>query len=155
MWKSKRNVRIKYTPLPASSSSTPSESTDRIDDLVTYQSLTSSKISKIEGVDTASGNGRGEWDWRGKGLLKIASSHWEVLGWGEEEGTGNKWIVTCFAKTLFTPAGVDLYSRDTAGLQAGTVAAIKKGLSEVEDEGIRKMAGDLFEVTIDDARGVE
>jgi hypothetical protein len=88
-------------------------------------------------------------------LLKIASSHWEVLGWGEEEGTGNKWIVTCFAKTLFTPAGVDLYSRDTAGLQAGTVAAIKKGLSEVEDEGIRKMAGDLFEVTIDDARGVE
>jgi hypothetical protein len=152
MWKSKRNVQIKYTPLPPSSSSVPADSTDRLDDLVTYQSQSSTKLETIEGVDTASGPGRGEWDWRGKKWLKIASSHWEVLGWGEEESTGNKWVVTCFAKTLFTPAGVDLYSRDNAGLHAETVAAIKKGLSEVEDENIRKMAGDLFEVTIDDAR---
>jgi hypothetical protein len=75
-----------------------------------------------------------------------------VLGWGEEQGTGNKWVVTCFAKTLFTPAGVDLYSRDGTGLQLETVVAIKKSLAEVEDEEIRKMAGDLFEVKIDDAR---
>jgi hypothetical protein len=32
------------------------------------------------------------------------------------------------------------------------VVAIKKALAEVEDEDIRKMAGDLFEVKIDDAR---
>lgn len=76
-----------------------------------------------------------------------------MLGWGEEEGTGNKWVVTCFAKTLFTPAGVDLYSRDNTGLQLETVVAIKKGLAEVEDENVRKMAADLFEVKIDDARG--
>lgn len=75
-----------------------------------------------------------------------------MLGWGEEEATGNKWVVTCFAKTLFTPAGVDLYSKDNAGLQLETVVAIKKALAEVEDEDIRKMAGDLFEVKIDDAR---
>ena len=47
---------------------------------------------------------------------------------------------------------MDLYSRDNGGLQAETVTAIKKGLAEVEDEDIRKMAGDLFEVKIDDAR---
>ena len=152
MWKSKRNVQIKYTPLPPSSNAVSAESTDRLDDLVTYQSQTSTKLQTIEGVDTASGQGRGEWDWRGKGWLKIASSHWEVLGWGEEEGTGNKWVVTCFAKTLFTPAGVDLYSRDNSGLQLETVVAIKKSLAEVEDENIRKMAADLFEVKIDDAR---
>jgi hypothetical protein len=139
-------------PLPPSSASATAESTDRLDDVVTYQSLSSTKLSTIEGVDTASGEGRGEWDWRGKGWLKIASSHWEVLGWGEEEATGNKWVVTCFAKTLFTPAGVDLYSKDNSGLQAETVVAIKKVLTEVDDEDIRKMAGDLFEVKIDDAR---
>lgn len=155
MWKSKRNVQIKYTPLPASSDAVPAESTDRLDDLVSYQSLSSTKLSTIEGIDTASGQGRGEWDWRGKGWLKIASSHWEVLGWGEEEGTGNKWVVTCFAKTLFTPAGVDFYSKDKAGLRVETVEAIKKGLAESEDGDIRKMAETVFEVTIDDARDGE
>lgn len=125
-----------------------------MDDLVSYQSLSSTKLQTIEGVDTASGQGRGEWDWRGKRWLKVASSHWEVLGWGEEEGTGNKWVVTCFAKTLFTPAGVDLYSRDNSGLQPQTVEAIKLGLAEVEDQDIRKMAGDLFEVKINDASSV-
>lgn len=121
---------------------------------MSYQSLSSTKLQTIEGVDTASGEGRGEWDWRGKKWLKIASSHWEVLGWGEEEATGNKWVVTCFAKTLFTPAGVDLYSRDNTGLQPETMEAIKKGLAEVEDQDIRKMAGDLFEVKINDASSV-
>lgn len=155
MWKSKRNVTIKYTPLPPSSDNVSPESTDRLDDLVSYQSLSSTKLQTVEGVDTASGEGRGEWNWRGKGWLKIASSHWEVLGWGEEEDTGNKWVVTCFAKTLFTPAGVDFYSRDKAGLRAETVEGIKKGLAELEDGDIRKMAGDVFEVTIDDARDGE
>jgi hypothetical protein len=156
MWKSKRNVRIKYTPLPPSSKNTPPESTDRIDDLVSYQSLTSTKLHTIAGIDSASSEAsRGEWDWRGKGLLKIASSHWEVLGWGEEAGTGNKWVVTCFAKTLFTPAGVDFYSAGRGGLQVDTVDAVKKGLAEMDDVDIRKMASDLFELTIDGDRGEE
>lgn len=152
MWKSKRNVQIRYTPLPPTSSDLHADSTERLDDLVTYQSLSGTKISKVEGVDTASGKGTGEWDWRGRGWLKIASSHWEVLGWGEEDGTGNKWVVTCFAKTLFTPAGVDFYSLSQDGLKAETVEVIKQRLAEVGDEHIKKMAGDLFEVTIDDAR---
>jgi hypothetical protein len=155
MWKSKRNVRIKYTPLPPSSNATASGSTDRLNDIVSYQSMTSTKISTIAGVDSASGDGRGEWDWRGKGWLKVASSHWEVLGWGEEPGTGNKWVVTCFAKTLFTPAGVDFYSAGRGGLQVDTVDAIKQGLAEMDDVEVRKMAGDLFELTIDDERGEE
>lgn len=154
MWKSKRNVRIQYTPLPPSDPSIPAENTDRLDDLVSSQGLNTTKVSTIEGIDTATKGetGRGEWNWRGKGWLKIAASHWEVLGWGEEEETGNKWVVTCFDKTLFTPAGVDLYSQHKGGLKAETVEGIKKALNQVNDEGIRKMAGDLFEVKIDDAR---
>ena len=154
MWKGKRNVRIKYTPLEPSSPSVAKDNTDRIDDIVTSQSLKSDKVSTINGIDKAAGSGetRGEWDWRGKGWLKIASSHWEVLGWGEEEGTGNKWVMTMFAKTLFTPAGIDLYSKDRTGVSSETLGDIKEGLSEIEDPDVKKMASEIFEVTIDDAR---
>ncbi len=153
MWKSKRNVRIKYTPLEPSSPSISKENTDRLDDLVTYQSLDKDKLSTINGIDKCSSTGekRGEWDWRGKGWLKIAGSHWEVLGWGEE-GTGNKWMVTEFAKTLFTPAGLDVYSKDRGGLRAETLEDIKKALTEIDDPDVRKLASEIFEITVDGAR---
>ena len=154
MWKSKRNVRIQYTPLEPSSASISKENTDRLDDLVTSQSLDSEKISTIRGIDKAVGSGdsRGEWDWRGRGWLKIAGSHWEVLGWGEESETGNKWVVTMFAKTLFTPAGIDVYSKDRGGVQAETLENIKRAMAEIEDEDVKKMSSEIFEIKIDGAR---
>ncbi|KAK5136674.1 hypothetical protein LTR08_002327 [Meristemomyces frigidus] len=153
MWKNKRNVRIQYTPLEPSSASILKENTDRLDDLVTYQSVKSEKVQTVKGIDTCASQGdvRGEWDWRGKGWLKIASSHWEVMGWGEESNTGNKWVVTEFAKTLFTPAGIDIYSKDRRGLTQETLKGIKLALTEVNDDNVKKMAGQLFEVTVDDA----
>ncbi|CAK4032424.1 Hypothetical predicted protein [Lecanosticta acicola] len=156
MWKSKRNVRIQYTPLDPSSPEIAKEHTDRVDDLVSYQGLTDDKVSTVRGIDkaatTTNGESRGEWDWRGKGWLKIASSHWEVLAWGEEEGTGNKWMVTMFAKTLFTPAGIDVYSKAREGVQAGTLNNIKAVLSHVDDSDVQEMAGALFEIQSDDSR---
>lgn len=151
MWKSKRNVRIAYTPLPPSAPSIAQDNTDRLDDMVTYQSLSETKVQSVHGVDKAAGGDRGAWDWRGKGWLVIASSHWEVLGWGEEEG-GNKWVVTMFAKTLFTPAGLDVYSLRKEGASEETLEAIKWGLGKVDDEDVREMAGELFVVKVDDAR---
>ncbi len=154
MWKGKRNVRIKYTPLDPSSTSIPKDSTDRLDDLVTYQSIKGEKVSTVHGVDKAVGNGdsRGEWDWRGKGWLKIAGSHWEVLGWGEEDGTANKWVVTMFAKTLFTPAGIDVYSQSREGLRPETLDAVKKALADIDDADVKKMSAEIFEIQTDDAR---
>lgn len=154
MWKSKRNVRIKYTPLEPSDSSISKDNTDRLDDYVSYQSLRSDKISKVNGIDKVSGSGdsRGEWDWRGKGWLMIASSHWEVLTWGEEGGTGNKYVVTMFAKTLFTPAGIDVYSKDRTGLKEATMMEIKKAMVEVDDENVRQLAEEIFEIQRDDSR---
>ena len=145
---------IQYTPLEPSSPSIPKENTDRLDDLVTSQPLNSDKISTICGIDKVAGSGdsRGEWDWRGRGWLKIAGSHWEVLGSGEEEGSENKWVVTMFAKTLFTPAGIDVYSKDRGGVQAETLENIKKALAEVDDGDVKKMAGEIFEIQTDDAR---
>ena len=62
----------------------------------------------MRGVDTPHPSHPAAYGWRGKGWLKIASSQWEVLGSGEEEGG---WAVTFFQKTLFTPIGIDVYAR--------------------------------------------
>ena len=107
----------------------------------------------------------------------IAASHWEVLGWGGRagvqsavgEGTGastadswgdevgdggeesareGRWAVTYFAKTLFTPAGIDVYSRDPGGLGDEKVEQIKEALVKSEDEAVKKLADSLFEVEI-------
>jgi len=149
MWKPKRNVRITYSALPPANSGR-MQGTDRLDDIVSYQASNSDKIKTVHGVDTASGKGSGAWDWRGKGLLAIASSHWEILGYGEigEE----PWVVTYFAKTLFTPAGVDIYSRSKNGLSGEIVSGIKEALSTLEDSNVRKLGCEIFEIKRDDAR---
>lgn len=75
----------------------------------------------------------------------IASSHWEVLGWGERPllhgagGVGDmgdgveRWAVTWFAPTLFTQEGVDIYSDRKEGLSKETVDGIIKALKELKD----------------------
>ncbi|KAI9879773.1 MAG: hypothetical protein M1830_007215 [Pleopsidium flavum] len=149
MWKSKRNVRITYTVLPSTTSGT-IQGADRLDDIVSYQAMNSDKIKTVHGIDTASGKESGAWDWRGKGLLAVASSHWEVLGYGEVGEV--QWVVTYFAKTLFTPAGVDIYSRSENGLSGENMSGIKEALSSLEDPGVRKLAGEIFEIKRDGAR---
>jgi hypothetical protein len=162
-------VRITYTPLPISSTPAGPGST-HLDDEVSYQPLdkTKSKISTVRGVDrpfatsAASENqgqveGEGDekaslgYNWRGKGWLMIASSKWEILGYGEEAGDdGNSWVVTYFAKTLFTPAGVDFYSRK-GQLKSETVQGIKSGLAGLGGD-VAKLAGEVFEVAWDGER---
>ena len=88
--------------------------------------------------------------WRGKGWLMIASSRWEILGYGEEEGTGNSWVVTYFAKTLFTPAGVDFYSRK-GKLREETVEGIKEAIKGLGGD-VAELGSKVFEVAYDGAR---
>ncbi|KAK8155710.1 hypothetical protein IWX90DRAFT_442680 [Phyllosticta citrichinensis] len=155
MWSSKRNVTITYTPLA---------STDpvKLDDLVEYAPANgpADKRKSIHGVDAPAQLGHDHdhdhgdgwaWDWRGKGWLKIASSRWEVLGYGDEEeieaGEGNQWVVTFFASTLFTPAGIDIYSRRAGGLRPDTVSAIKSALQSLGAQDVAQLAGKLFEIS--------
>lgn len=173
MWKKSRNVIIRYTRIGSSS---------HLDDEVTYQPLdkSKSKIKSVRGVDkpnlsvsgstsmstpadtdTAAG---GEelaslgYTWRGRGFLAIASSKWEILGYGNEDAAtpdapGNSWVVTYFAKTLFTPAGVDIYSR-RGQLRAETVEDIKKALKGLGGD-VEKLAASVFEVAWDGERETE
>lgn len=138
MWKSNRNVRITYTPLP--------DAPDKLHDLVEYQSLTGEKLKSIHGIDSPNETFSGSYDWRGKGWLKIASSHWEVLGYGAEEGG---WAVTYFAKTLFTPAGVDVYSREKGGLSEELLQSIQDEMKKIEDDNFRKTLEAIFAVKHD------
>lgn len=154
MWKKNKNVVITYTPIP-------STSPPQLDDVVTYQPISSNSKKTVHGVDkpfsvpnTAEG-GEGEgaslaYNWRGKGWLMIASSKWEILAYGDEEGTGNAYVVTFFAKTMFTPSGVDVYSRKGV-LKAETVEAIKAGLAGLGGQ-VANLAKELFEVAMDEDR---
>jgi hypothetical protein len=148
MWKSNRNVVITYTYLSDGAEQDRSPNDDlQIDDLVTYAPNNNpSKQKTVKGIDTPDPNVPAAWDWRGKGWLKIASSHWEVIGWGENDGG---WVVTFFAKTLFTPAGIDIYARRKGGLSEALLESIKTAMRGVEDEGFREQAGKIFQIEHD------
>ncbi|MCJ1296407.1 hypothetical protein MMC34_007973 [Xylographa carneopallida] len=160
MWKTARNVTITYMPLPTTVHGQP-----QLDDLVAYQPLGSAKRKTIAGVDScARDGGGGAWEWRGKGWLKVASSRWEVLGWGTLEGSGREgegpldgegkggvergWVVTYFAKSIFSPAGIDVYTRGE-NLEVGMLERINEGLVAVGDEGFQQLVETMFEVKRD------
>ena len=128
-----------------------------MDDLVSYFPLHGSptKPKTVHGVDTSTGTGTASdrlraWKWRGKGWLSMASSQWEILGFGSvvSEDDENRWMVTYFQKTLFTPAGIDIYSRHPGGLAETVLRDIKAELERVgrSDPEIRRLMGSLFEV---------
>ena len=146
MWKSKRNVTITYKCLEPVAGGT-IQGTDRLDSVVSYQPITSDKIKTVHGIEKASGKDACAWDWRGKGWLVVASSHWEILGHGNQ-GRG-EWLVTFFAKTLFTPAGIDIYSRSGNGLSGDTVRGIKEALSKSENPTVQHLASEIFDVKRD------
>ncbi|KAI5458573.1 hypothetical protein BGZ63DRAFT_391657 [Mariannaea sp. PMI_226] len=129
MWRSARNVRITYKLLPANADGYP-----RLDDLVEYEPSNKEGVRKtVAGIDTQ-GEDASSWDWRGKGLLLLIKSHWEILGWGEATTTGGqkeRWAVTWFAPTLFTAEGIDVYCDRKEGLSEETYAAILEALGSL------------------------
>lgn len=169
MWRSARNVRITYTPHPPKP-----DGTTRLGDLVEYEPITSTgKRKTVGGVDTASAGPppsspgsdsaaiTTSWDWRGSGLLFFATSHWEILGWGERPlppGPGGEaddgarvehWAVTWFAPTLFTKEGVDIYSDRKEGLSEETYKLVREALLGLEARPVAEMVEkDLFPVEI-------
>ncbi|KAF8335699.1 uncharacterized protein EI90DRAFT_3171838 [Cantharellus anzutake] len=140
LWKNKKDVAITYSPKE------PSQWL-QFDDTVEYRSESAASSSKpwtIRGVDVLVGPtdpGRfvpgASFQWRGKGLLVFSSSSWQVLGYGDG------WAVTFFSKTLFTPAGIDIYSRDK-DLTRDLYDEIMLGLSKHEET--RKLAEGMFEI---------
>lgn len=156
IWKDKRNVRITYTIYDENAAKT-NQKQQRLDDVVEYQEAGSDKVKQVRGREyTSPGSDTRAWDWRGKGIIKIASSHWEILGWaddsrrlvgatdGDVESRGNQWMVTYFIKTVFTPAALDFYCRVPDGLGEREVAGIKDALRELGDPELERLMGELY-----------
>ena len=135
MWKKNKNVKITYKPLSAPAGA--------LDDLVEYNPINGDKHKTVHGIDKPDATRHSTYNWKGRGLLMIASSHWEVLGYGEEDGG---WMVTFFSKTMFTPAGIDVYARRMGGLSDLMIERIRAEIKKVDDSEFQKTADDLFVV---------
>ena len=86
--KKKKKIQIIHTPLKSPPGA--------LDDLVEYSPIDGHKYKSVCGIDTPDPARHAMDSWKGRGLLKIASSHWEVLGYGDDEGG---WIVTFSAQS--------------------------------------------------------
>lgn len=139
-WKGKRNVNITYKQLPADSAGV-----QKFEDLIQYQSIDSEKIKSVHGVETPTPGNPGAWDWCGTGWLMMASAHWECLGFGRTDDD-NQWIVRYFDKTLFTPAGIDVCSRNKGGIPQTTVEQILDALKRLGVKGITDLADSVFQI---------
>ncbi|KAH9855181.1 hypothetical protein C2E23DRAFT_724647 [Lenzites betulinus] len=164
LWKDKKDVTITYALKPGGKEV-------QFDDTVEYRAHgadATSAPSRITGVDTlvtsptspaAAGTPPAptRYKWRGKGWLAVATSRWAVLGCSADPSPANAhaWAVTYFAKTLFTPAGLDVYARTPRGLPAelvreivaraaalgGEAGALAGGFFEVERSGVERGPG--------------
>lgn len=143
LWKDKRNVTITYKLVDSSPNNA-----GLVDDTASYQTLSSDKVKTVHGIDTPSAGNPGVFDWRGTGWLKVASSHWEFLGYGDLVDEDSSWMVTYFQKTLFTPAGIDVYSRKKEGVSEKALADIMQALQSLDHEEIRKLVDSIFKITM-------
>ncbi|KAK8864435.1 hypothetical protein IAR55_001684 [Kwoniella newhampshirensis] len=155
MWKDKKDVTITYTPVADQS-----KINTTFDDIVEYRKRSAaegSKPSTVKGVDTLStGSNGATFDWKGSSYLFFVHSHWEVLGYGENEEHGLEWAVTFFSKTLFTPAGIDIYLRSSpsapqpeshdTNVRQTLLDQIVFAVKAVDDEGVTKLAQGGFQV---------
>lgn len=101
------------------------------------------KTKTIKGFDTPDEANEQAFTWRGKGLMAIAKSEWEVRMIDTTAG----WAVIWFSKTLFTPEGVDIISRSTQ-MDSTTLNQIKDRM--LEDELLRKHVGELVTLSRQD-----
>lgn len=153
MWRKAKNVRITYKIIssPDHQKSGKEEGGIKLDDTVESEPTEKTLMPQpkaIRGVDTPVPGVQAAWKWRGRGWLVVASSYWEVLGWGEREvdsgdrdgngGEKEKWVVTWFAPSMFTPAGVDIYSDRKEG---GSEGLVKEILGALEGLGVEEVSG--------------
>jgi hypothetical protein len=75
-----------------------------LDDDVSYVTK-SGETKHIVGIDRWAHTG---FVWRGKGLMRLLSSRWSVIGADDSRAV----VAIRFEKTLATPAGIDILVRD-------------------------------------------
>ncbi len=114
-WRSRSSPSVTYAELPDG----------RVLDAVHYRR--SGRDRLVLGADTPVDVG---FRWRGlTPLTRLTSSRWHVVASDESAADpGGRWAVTAFDKTLFTPAGVDVYCR-AEGITVDAMAAARATLT--------------------------
>lgn len=105
-WRNRTDPAISYTPLPDGPAT----------DTVSYRRGARPRI--VVGIDHPVDDG---WVWRGLGMITArTSSRWRFVAGGDQD-----WAVSYFARTLFTPSGIDIVwrsphpnEREVAGVTA-------------------------------------
>ncbi|MZD08053.1 hypothetical protein GTW43_23645 [Streptomyces sp. SID5785] len=104
MWQGDRRTEATFTYTPLRSGG-PGDQT--MTDVVAYRTR-SGRRRRIVGVDTRLATRPGSvYRWRGRGVLSVLSSEWEVA----ETGPDDAWAVVLFSRSLVTPAGADVVVR--------------------------------------------
>jgi hypothetical protein len=83
------------------------------------------KQQSIVGFDTPLDGTNTRFQWRGKGLLSLLTSCWEIVHLDAQK----QWAIIYFEKTLFTPEGYDVIAR-RKHLLPETLADIQVALRE-------------------------
>ena len=72
--------------------------------------IQNNKEKCIQGYDYSNPLNKNAFIWRGKGILSMLESKWEIIVLNDNE-IDNEWGIIWFSKTLFTPEGVDIISK--------------------------------------------
>ncbi len=97
----------------------------RLDDHVVY--CKNGKSKSIRGTDRLRDSSGTRYRWRGRGLLWFFKSDWQIMYMSPDR----QWMIIRFSKSLFTPAGVDVISRNTE-VSPETRRLMAKKLDELE-----------------------
>lgn len=81
--------------------------------------------------------------WRGRGWLKLISSHWEILGHGDLEESG-QWMVIHGQKSIATPAVINLYTRKKEGLREDMRKEAQAALEGLGDEHLLALVRTMY-----------
>jgi hypothetical protein len=145
LWRDKQNIVVVFSSIANS---------PQIDDLVSYDVLGADsgavkKQKSVHGYDTPSTTQAGVYTWQGAGWMRVAKSQWEIVGYAEAEkdDQGATWMATYAQKSLFTPAGLNIYARGKEEVPSSTIEDIKKALTEAENQEIRDLVKSFYEVS--------
>ena len=142
VWKDKRNVVLTYTVLSGATNG----ERPRLDDLISYQDLTSLKLRTMRGTDTPSSASPRSWTWRGNGWLKFVTSHWEVVHHCHllDDQREDGFIVVFAQKSLFTPAVLNICTQSKAALDDDRLEKVKMAVKELGFEELETLTEELY-----------
>ncbi|KAG9032470.1 histidinolphosphatase [Tulasnella sp. JGI-2019a] len=141
LWKGRKNVTISYSPIDGK----PMSDTflDKVQFSWSEATAPGTERWTLEGVDTVQLINKGElstntengvkYRWAATGLMGwvCPPANWQLLGFflaNDPQRKDEDWVVTYFGKTLFTPAGLDIYARNP---KAFDISKVRKIISKM------------------------